>query len=98
MKLKLFGYYMLPNINTPIPFDFADVFDTKFMKRYTHYKSFEQFLSNGQFGITKQKDFEDLPEDKMDAYVHKSTKFDTWQEMIDAATDRYIKRNVKKKG
>ncbi|WP_182187538.1 hypothetical protein [Pectinatus frisingensis] len=96
MKLKLSGYYQLPFLAQPIIFDFEDVFDNTFMKKYTHYKNFERFLDNGKFTINCQKDFENLPEDIMDSHVAKNTKFSSWQEMLDFATDRYIKKNVTK--
>ncbi|MDQ0203868.1 hypothetical protein [Pectinatus haikarae] len=94
MKLKLSGYYKLPHLTSPISFDFEDVFNTAFMKKYTRYKTFEQFLNNGRFNISDQKDFENLPEKSMNIHVAKNTKFKTWQEMIDFATDRYIKKNI----
>lgn len=90
MALKLQGYYMLPNSTTPQLVDFEDLFDTSFMRRYTRYRSFEKFLAGGRFDIKSQKDFEDLPEELMDAHVKKTTKFSSWQEMIDCATDKYI--------
>lgn len=96
MKIKLSGYYMLPSSTEPISFDFDDAFDTKFMKKYTNCKNFEQFLEHGRFNIKSQKDFEDLPEDIMDKYVAKNTKFASWREMIDAATDRHLKRSMSK--
>ena len=96
MKIKLSGYYKLPNFPAPISFDFEDVFDTAFMKKYTRHKSFERFLNGSKFNITCQNDFEALPEEAMDAYVAKNTKFSSWQEMIDFATDRYIKKNIAK--
>ena len=40
--------------------------------------------------IENQKDFEALPEEKMDAWVRKATKFSSWQEMLDTATDKYV--------
>ena len=37
-------------------------------------------------------DFYSLPhsEEKMDAWVRKATKFSSWQEMLDTATDKYV--------
>ncbi|WP_196593694.1 hypothetical protein [Pectinatus sottacetonis] len=92
MKIKLSGYYKLPDFSQPIYFNFENVFDIGFMKKYTHYKNFDRFLANGQFSITCQRDFENLSEKIMDKHVAKNTKFSSWQEMLDFATDRYIKK------
>ena len=86
----LMGYYQLPNDSQPQLVNFAELFDTKFMRKYTRYRSFEKFLTGSGFSITCQKDFEDLPEEKMDAFVKKATKFSSWQEMLDTATDKHI--------
>ena len=44
--------------------------------------------------MRSQKDFEDLPEELMDAYVKRVTRFSSWGEMIDTATDRYAMREM----
>ncbi len=92
MTLKLTGYYTLPTETEPRLFDFNDVFDAAFMRRYTRYRSFEKFLAGGGFSIACQKDFEELPEEKMDAFIKKASKFSSWQEMLDFATDKYARR------
>ena len=48
------------------------------------------FLQGSRFKIENQRDFEALPEEKMDAWVRKATKFSSWQEMLDTATDKYV--------
>ena len=47
-------------------------------------------MQGSRFKIENQKDFEALPEEKMDAWVRKATKFSSWQEMLDTATDKYV--------
>lgn len=91
MTLKITGYYMLPNQDQPQLVDFNELFDTSFMHKYTRYRSFEKFLAGGHFHITCQKDFEELPEEQMDVFVKKASKFASWQEMLDFATDKFIK-------
>jgi hypothetical protein len=60
------------------------------MRRYTKFRSFDKFLNGGKFRITSQQDFEALPEEVMDAHVRATTKFSSWQEMLDVATDKYV--------
>ena len=92
LRIKLTGWYQLPNENQPQPFDFEDVFDASFMHKYTRYRSLEKFLTGSRLPIASQKDFEELPEEKMDAFVKKASKFSSWQEMLDFATDKYARR------
>ena len=92
MAIQIKGYYKLPQSPNVQLIDFALVFHTSFMRKFTKYKTFEKFLLGGKFHITCQKDFEDLPEEYMDLHVQRTTKFSSWQEMLDFATDKYILR------
>ncbi len=91
--VKLTGYYQLPGA-LPQLVDFEDLFDKSFMRKYTIYRTFEKFLQGGKFRITSQQDFEDLPEVQMDKHVAKTTRFGSWKEMIDFATDIYARRQM----
>ena len=91
--VKLTGYYQLPG-SMPVQVDFQELFDTGFMRKYTRYRSFEKFLQGGKMQISSQQDFEDLPEEIMDAHVQKNTRFRSWKEMIDTATDILVRRKM----
>jgi hypothetical protein len=91
--VKLTGYYQLPGA-LPQPVDFEDLFDKSFMRKYTNYRTFEKFLQGGKFHIASQQDFEELPEEQMDRHVVKTTRFDSWKEMIDFATDIYARKQM----
>lgn len=90
MAIKITGFYQLPHQTMPELVDFNEVFDTSFMRKYTRFRTFEKFLQGSRFKIENQRDFEALPEEKMDAWVRKATKFLSWQEMLDTATDKYV--------
>ena len=90
MAIKITGFYQLPHQTMPELVDFNEVFDTSFMRKYTRFRTFEKFLQGSRFKIENQRDFEALPEEKMDAWVRKATKFSSWQEMLDTATDKYV--------
>ena len=85
--VKLTGYYQLPGA-MPQSVDFEDLFDKSFMRKYTNYRSFEKFH------ITSQQDFEELPEEQMDKHVAKTTRFASWEEMIDFAMDIYARKQM----
>jgi len=93
LLVKLIGYYQLPGA-LPQPVDFAVLFDKSFMRKYTNYRTFEKFLQGGRFRITSQQDFEELPEAQMDQHVVKNTRFHSWGEMLDFATDIYARKQL----
>ncbi len=89
--VKIIGYYQMPG-QLPQQVAFDELFDKVFMKRYTRFTSFGQFLAAGHFKIASQADFEALPEEYMDAHVRRTTQFSTWKEMLDKATDVYVEK------
>ena len=94
--VKITGWYQLPG-DLPLQVNFEELFDTALMRKYTKYRSFEKFLAGGKFRIQSQADFEALPEEQMDAHVHRMTQFASWKEMIDTATDIYARRAAGRK-
>ena len=91
--VKITGYYQLPG-RLPQAVDFSELFDRSFMRRFTHCRSFERFLAAGRFRVRSQAEFEALPEEEMDAYVRRATRFGSWKEMLDTATDLYARRQL----
>ncbi len=91
--VKIKGYYQLPG-RLPQAVDFEELFDRSFMRRFTHCRSFERFLAGGRFRVRSQAEFEALPEEAMDAYVRRVTRFSSWKEMLDTATDLYARRQL----
>lgn len=94
--VKITGYYQLPG-QMPQPVDFDVLFSTSFMRRYTQYRSFDRFLRGAPFTIHSQQEFEALPDAEMDAHVRRHTRFSSWKEMLDTATDLYVHRILSKK-
>lgn len=94
--VRLTGWYQLPG-SMPQTVDFAELFPASFMRKYTRYRSWDKFLSGSGFAIASQADFEALPEADMDAYVRRATKFGSWKEMLDTATDKYAARQLARK-
>lgn len=95
MKVKLTGYYQLPGA-MPEVVEFDKLFNVSFMRKFTQYRSFDKFLQGGKFNIKSQQDFEDLPEEQMDEHVRRTTRFSSWKEMIDMATDKYAASQLQK--
>jgi len=71
-----------------VPFD--QLFNEKFMRKYTSFNDFDSFLSAGFDNIETEEDFEKIPDEKMDAHVKATTRFDTWEEMLEEATREWI--------
>jgi len=70
---------------------FTELFTSEFMHQYTQFDSIEELLSSGGFEVNSEDDYEAIPDEDIDAYVAKTTKFDSWEQMLtNAIEDSYI--------
>lgn len=73
---------------------FDNMFTKSFMCKHTPVSNFDEFLTAGGFEVNSQEDFEAIPDADMDNYVIKSTKFSSWQEMLDTAAQEYALKKL----
>ena len=71
-----------------VPFDV--LFTEEFMRGNTCYSSFDELLEAGGFQATTNKEFEAIPEKELDAHIAKTTKFKSWEDMMDEAVSLYL--------
>ncbi|NQX61063.1 hypothetical protein [Paenibacillus qinlingensis] len=69
-----------------------ELFNSDFMKKFTKFRSFEEFVKAGGFEVQNQMDFRNLPLDLFDAHVAQQTQFTDWKDMQTSAVKRYIQR------
>jgi hypothetical protein len=68
----------------------------KFMKKYTNYDNFDDFIFASKL-LPKNATsfsyeiFKTIPITKLDNFVRANSVFDTWDEMFDSATGRYLR-------
>ncbi|WOO36054.1 hypothetical protein R2R35_19990 [Anaerocolumna sp. AGMB13020] len=70
--------------------DFEDIFNSEFMKAHTNVSNIDDFFAQGKFNFETDDEFEAIPEDELDKYVSANTNFQSWQEMLDAASFDYL--------
>ncbi|BAO04998.1 uncharacterized protein CBO05P1_279 [Clostridium botulinum B str. Osaka05] len=70
------------------------LFNKSFMVKYTSFDNFDLFLKEGGFEVETSEDFENIPEEKLDVYIEKETKFKNWDEMLGQAGEEYIKKKM----
>lgn len=73
---------------------FDKLFTSSFMRKYTNFSSFDEFLDAGNFEVNSQEDFEAIPDDEMDQLVRDTTKFSSWEEMLTTATELYVVKEL----
>lgn len=73
---------------------FSDLFTKSFMNKYTNFSTFDDFLTAGGFDVNSKEDFEAIPDDDMDNHVSDTTKFSSWQEMLNEAAEEYTLKKL----
>lgn len=66
-----------------------DLFSEEFMNNNTRYDSLDDFFDAAGFKIESQQDFDDLPEDELDAKVQELTKYQSWDDFKHEAIAHY---------
>ena len=72
------------------------LFDSNFMKKYTNYDNFTDFMIDSELipkniSLVTYDLFETIPDKKLDEYIKTNTIFNSWKDMFDKATSRYLK-------
>lgn len=73
---------------------FAELFPDSFIQKYTPYSSIDDLFRSGGFDAESQEAFEAIPESDLDNHISSTTKFKSWNDMLETATDQYISKTL----
>lgn len=73
---------------------FDVLFNASFMRRCSKFSSFSDFLEDGNYHVESQEDFEAIPDDEFDIHVRNKTKFKSWKDMFQTASNDYVKKEL----
>jgi hypothetical protein len=72
----------------------AQLLNSEFLLLNTSFESVEDIFQRGGFTIQTQDDFERIPQDKLDALISAHSKFGSWAEMLQAAAQQHLAREL----
>lgn len=75
-----------------IPLD--ELFTPSFMRKHTSFSSFDELLEAGGFQVESQEDFEEIPDEVFDKHIAKTTRFKSWEDMLQEATSNYVSKTL----
>lgn len=78
----------LENTGGEVPVD--DLLPPEFMRSFSDFDSFGEFLAHSKWDVADTDDFEAIPGDEFDDYVDEYTKFDDWETMLAVAAREYV--------
>lgn len=73
------------NHNIPL----GDLMNEKFMSKNTKFATIDDFFENSPFTVETDEDFDSIDKDELDEYVQENTKFSSWEDMLEYATEFY---------
>ncbi len=72
----------------------SDLLNPAFMRKHTQYSSVDSFLEAGGFHAKTGEELKAIPEKDLDLYITRNTRFKSWADMINDATDEYISKHL----
>jgi hypothetical protein len=65
-----------------------------FMTENTQFESVEGMFESGGFKADNEEDFKAIPDNELDEFISKNTKFQSWQDMLNSAGEEFIKNKL----
>jgi hypothetical protein len=69
-----------------------ELFNETFMVKYSSFKSFDEFVENGNFQVKTLEDVSNIPDELFDRHVDRKTTFSNWKSMLETASIEYANR------
>lgn len=73
----------------------SDLFTDSFMRTYTEFETLEELFEESPWEFESQEDFEAIPGEEFDEYIHVHTDFDSWEGMVKAGFREYMFREFR---
>lgn len=73
---------------------FSELFTATFMRKYTTFTTFDELLKAGGFQAETAEEFEAIPDEPFDRHIAATTKFASWEDMLEQATADYVSRKL----
>ena len=74
--------------------DLSDLLNPEFLGRHTKFTSLEQLFEESPFQIETQEDFDALDERELDSFIRASTRFRSWQDILDEGANEWAEKKL----
>lgn len=75
-----------------IPFN--ELFPSNFISTHTDYSTMEDFTSASGLDFSSQEAYGDIDESVLDNFVASHSTFDSWEDMLAGASERWIAKKL----
>jgi hypothetical protein len=67
----------------------TDILTPSFISEHTRFADADELYEASGFKCDSQEDFEAIPEDELDKFIQSESSFDSWQDMLGAAGEKW---------
>lgn len=71
-----------------------DLLSPDFFAAHTRFKDFYEFFEGAGYPCSTMEDLERVPDDELDAFIAKETRFKDWQELQHEALGEWLKKTL----
>lgn len=71
-----------------------DLLNPHFVSKKTRFLDLDELSKAGGFNFDSVEEFEKIPQEKLDAFIASESEFSDWQELIKAAGEEWIRKQI----
>jgi hypothetical protein len=72
----------------------TDIITDEFVQRCSNYSSLSDLIDASGYSVESQEDFAAIPDEKWDGFIREKTSYQSWEEMLNAAGQEYMKKHL----
>lgn len=69
----------------------TELFTDSFTQSHSNFNSFDEFAISSGFDFS---DIESIPENELDTFISENTNFNSWKDMLSAATEKWVAKKL----
>jgi len=73
---------------------FEELFTQSFLTKHTKFCSLDDMFGKSGFTVNSQEDFGKIPDEEWNKFISNNSHFHSWEEMVYAAGQEWIKRQL----
>ena len=72
----------------------SDLLNPIFLQQHTKFRTIDDLFDASPFQVETQEDFEAIDQRPLDDFIRASTKFESWQKMLDHAAEEWAEAEL----
>lgn len=74
--------------------ELGELLNPSFISRYTRFSNIDELFENSGLNFKSPEEFQNIPQENIDAYIAEETVFSSFQEMIKAGGEEWLRKKM----